>query len=289
MEDSISPDSVPQIPNATASNPFPKMTKEEKIHFVIKGKRKFPKKTFLALLLLLAVAAGVAFVVYKNQKTQFSNVNDVENPQITITSPQNGDVLKGQSDVVVYLADNTISQKTYKGPEQSRQVESSQSASIAIPVADDLKKATSAQLLYKTVGVTNQDQCKVKISASNPESCGPTYGTNEDPEKQTYNIDISKLKTGDNTFEFTATGNSGFSVKSATLAVVFGDTKIVGKVVQVQFLLDDKTVGEKTDFTLPFSLDTTKFSNGSHVLLAKAYDEASNASFSAPRNITIQN
>lgn len=289
MENSISPDSIPQIPGATASNPFPKMTKEEKIHFVIKGKRKFPKKIFVTFLLFLAATVGIAFIVYRNQKSEFSNVNDVENPQITITSPQNGDTLKGQSDVVVYVADNTISQKTYKGPEQNRKVEASQSASITIPVTGDLSKATSAQLLYETAGITNQDQCKVKIATANPENCGPTFSAGQDPQKQTYNIDVSKLKTGDNTFEFIAQKNSGFSIKSATLAVVFGDAKKSGKVVKVEFLLDDKSVGEKTDFTLPFSLDTAKFSNGAHVLVAKAYDEASNASFSAPRNITIQN
>lgn len=289
MEDSISPDSIPQVPGATTSNPFPKPKEEEKIHFIVKGKRKFPKKTFIIFLLLVIVASAIGYIVYRNQKSQFSNVNDVENPQITITSPQNGDVLKGQSDVVVYLADNTISQKAYKGPKNEQQVANGQSVSVTIPVAGDLKKATSAQLLYETVGVTSQDQCKVKIVTSNPENCGPTFSTGQDPQKQTYNIDVSKLKTGDNTFEFTATGNNGFSLKSTMVAVVFGDAKIAGKVVQVQFLLDDKPVGEKTDFTLPFSLDTTKFSNGSHVLVVKAFDEAGNASFSAPRTITIQN
>ncbi len=289
MEDSISPNSVPQVPGATASNPFPKMTKEEKIHFVIKGKRKFPKKIFMAFLLLLAIAAGVAFIVYRNQKSEFSNVNDAQNPQITITSPQNGDTLKGQSDVIVYLADNTITQKTYKGPTEIKQIESTQSASVKIPIADDLNKATSAQLLYETTGVANEDQCKVGIVGANPEKCGPTYDQAQDTQKQTYNIDVSKLKTGNNTFEFTVSGNTGFKLVSSTLAIVFGDAKVSGKVVQVQFLLDDKPVGEKTDFTLPFSLDTTKFSNGSHVLIAKAFDEAGNASFSAPRTITIQN
>lgn len=289
MENSISPDSVPQVPGATASNPFPKMTKEEKIHFVIKGKRKFPKKIFLIILLLVLLAGAVSYIAYKNKQTQFSNVNDVENPQITINSPQNGDVLKGQSAVVVYLADNTISQKTYKGQSEIKKVESTQSASVTIPIADDLKKATSAQLLYETVGVASQDQCKVNIVGANPEKCGPTYDQTQDPQKQTYNIDVSKLKTGNNAFEFTAIGNNGFSIYSATLAVVFGDAKTTGKVIRVDFFLDDKPVGEKSDFTLPFSLDTTKYSNGSHVLLAKAYDEAGNASFSAPRTITIQN
>lgn len=289
MENSISPDSVPQVPGATASNPFPKMTRDEQVHFVVKGKRKFPKKTFMVLVALFIVASAIGYIVYRNQKSQFLNVNDAGTPQITITSPQNGDTLKGQSDVVVYLANNALEQKSYKGPQGDMQVESSKSASVTIPVPDDLKKATSAQLLYETVGVASQDQCKVKIASSNPENCGPTYGTGQDPQKQTYNIDISKLKTGDNSFEFTAAENSGFSLKSATLAVVFGDAKIVGKVVKVDFLLDDKTVGEKTDFTLPFSLDTTKFSNGSHVLLAKAYNEVGTASFSAPRTITIQN
>ncbi|KKR87489.1 MAG: Repeat-containing protein [Candidatus Curtissbacteria bacterium GW2011_GWA1_41_11] len=289
MSDSISPDSIPQVPGATASNPFPKITKEDKIRFVIKGRRKFPKKTFLLILLVVILAAAVSYIVYKNKQIQFSDVNDVENPQISISSPQNGAVLKGQSDVVVYLADNTISQKTFKGPTGIKKVESTQSASVTIPVTDDLKKATSAQLLYETTGVASQDQCKVNIVGQNPENCGPTYDQTQDTQKQTYNIDISKLKTGDNTFEFTASGNSGFAIKSATLAVIFGDASQAGKVVKVDFLLDDKTVGEKTDFTLPLSLDTTKFSNGSHVLVAKAYDEAGNASFSAPRTITIQN
>ncbi len=288
MPEEISPDSVPQVPGATASNPFPKMTREEQVHFVIKGKRQFPKKIF-ALILILAIAGlSIAYILNKNKKEQFANVNDAENPQISITQPQNGDTLKGQANVVVYVADSTIQQKAYKGTVSDLKVTAAQPQTVTISVADDLKKATTAQLLYETLGVENKDQCQIGLAGGQKESCGPTYATaSADTQKQTYNLEASKLITGENKFEFTATKD--FSVKSANLDIIFGDQKISGKVVKVEFLLDDKSIGEKTDFTLPFSLDTTKYQNGAHVLLAKAYDEAGNSSLSAPRTITIKN
>ncbi len=288
MPDSISNDSVPQIPGATASNPFPKMTKEDKIRFVIKDKRKFPKKIFLVFFILLLAAASIAYVLNKNQKSKYANVNDAENPQISITQPQNGDSLKGQSNVVVFVADNTINQKAYKGSVSDLKVTPAQLQTVTINVADDLKKATSAQLLYETNGITSKDQCQIALTGATKESCGPSFNTSEsDTQKQTYNFEASKLKTGDNIFEFTATKD--FSLKSATLAIIFGDVSQSGKVIKVEFLLDEKVIGEKTDFTLPFSFNTSKYQNGAHVLLAKAYDEAGNTSVSAPRTVTFQN
>jgi len=288
MENSISPDSVPQIPGATASNPFPKTTKEDKIRFVIKGKRKFPKKIFALIFLLIIAASSVAYIVNKNQKAKFTNINDAENPQISISQPQNNDTIKGQTSMIVYVADNTVSQKGYKGSVSDIKVTPGQSQTVTISVQDDLKKATSSQLLYETIGVADKDQCQVALAGATKESCGPTYtSSGTETQKQTYNLDASKLKVGENIFEFTAAKD--FSIKSATLAVLFGDESKAGKVIRVEFLMDGKSIGEKTDFTMPFTFDSTKYQNGSHILLAKAYDEAGNSSVSAPRTVTIQN
>lgn len=288
MPDEISENSLPQIPGATASNPFPKMTRDEQVHFVLKNKRKFPKKIFAIFLLIILLSGAVSYVIYRNQNSESLVVNDAENPEISISQPQNGDALTGQGDVVVFVADSTVSQKAYKSEVSDLKVTAQQPQTVTINIADNLTKATSAQLLYETTDITQKNQCQIGLAGSQKESCGPTYtSSGSDTQKQTYNIEAAKLKTGDNIFEFMASGD--YSIKSATLAVIFGDEKQSGKVVRVQYLLDDKQIGEKTDFTLPFTFDTTKYQNGAHVLLAKAYDEAGNAAISAPRTITFQN
>ena len=80
---------------------------------------------------------------------------------------------------------------------------------------------------------------------------------------------------------------SGATV-SATATVTAGANDNVG-VTKVDFLVDGSVVGNDT--TSPYSLawDTTTSPNGSHALVAKAYDSAGNVGTSATTTVTVNN
>src|SRR3989344_2026592 len=140
MSDTKSEASVPQVPIATASNPFPKMTKEEKVHFVINKKKGFPKKTFFGLIFLILIVGSIFYIVNRNQKNQTSQINDVQEPSIQISSPENGDTLSGLAEIVVFLEDNTFNQKAYQTGPEVLEVTNSQPKTTTITPTDNLEK-----------------------------------------------------------------------------------------------------------------------------------------------------
>src|SRR5262249_49389847 len=83
--------------------------------------------------------------------------------------------------------------------------------------------------------------------------------------------------------------SSAFNVASGTVGLAANASDDVG-VVGVQFLVDGNALGAE-DTTSPYSVnwDTTKATNGSHILTARARDAAGNVTTSAPVTVTVSN
>jgi subtilisin family serine protease len=84
----------------------------------------------------------------------------------------------------------------------------------------------------------------------------------------------------------TAPANNATLVGTVTLSASASDN--VG-VSRVEFLVDGVAVGSASSTPYTFSWNTPTVSNGSHVLVARAFDAAGNAGTSAPVNVTLAN
>ncbi|HRK40797.1 MAG TPA: Ig-like domain-containing protein [Candidatus Saccharibacteria bacterium] len=78
------------------------------------------------------------------------------------------------------------------------------------------------------------------------------------------------------------------STQSGTITLSATATDNIG-VARVDFLVDSTVIGSDSSSPYTLSMNTSQYSNGTHTLVARAYDAANNVTSSASRTITINN
>jgi len=190
--------------------------------------------------------------------------NDATAPTVQITSPTAGSTVSGTVSVSVSASDNVGVTKV-EWYRDGLLVGSSSSAPATFSWNTSATVNGSHSLLAKaydaagnaafsaSVTVTVQNLV-LDTTAPTVQITSPSYGT-------------------------TVTGVVSVNVASSDSV---GITK-------VEWYLDGAMAGSSTSASASFSWDTTHSANGSHTLLAKAYDAAGNVGVSASITVTVQN
>lgn len=87
---------------------------------------------------------------------------------------------------------------------------------------------------------------------------------------------------------FIKNGNAIYGTMGLWVGNVFEDSQPSSGRKKVEYYLDEVLIGSSNDMTLKISWDTTKYSDGEHKIMIKAYDKAGNMSTDSAL-ITIKN
>jgi hypothetical protein len=188
------------------------------------------------------------------------------------------------------------------------------------PPTVSMTSPASGATVSGTVAVTATAADNVSVASVQFQLDGANLGAADTASPYAYSWDSTKTANGSHTLRAIATDGAGNSTTSASVSITVDNTtkdttpptvsitapangaKVSGtvavsanatdnvSVASVQFQLDGANVGA-ADLASPFAYtwDTTKASNGSHVLTAIAKDGAGNSTTSAGVTVTVSN